>query len=570
MFSDRRSDNLIALSLVAFAGLVLLLSSGGMAKEYESGSPTVGPAPESGMASATAVIADLKKINPACPPPTVSKGSQCVLQEDTDLSSIGTLDISSFTKLNCQGHRIYTSHPGSNITDRSMPEVGIVIREAYGVKIQNCVIDGFDFGILALDSKVPEGMENDPGAMELLGNDILNNTIDGRYVPVGLVSVDNTRIKKNDISVKTDGGVGVLVLRDSDGNRIANNEISIDPNNDTSGAVKLPGPVTNLNPSNPGPGAVFISQGSGLPNLINVVIGDTLYQFPASDSTYPDESASEDNILEGNTITATRNRNDVSVSNSQRTVISGNDLKSARIAVLFGGAGFNETQQFPGRCTNDSSRLCLADSNCFIPGFDGSSKGSCANVTSKTLFWISDGAVIKDNRITGPLNKGMLVSTPNALIQGNNITGPMFNNTAFTLEDGSGIELRRFAIESATVTRNTVSDFPAPLRLFSNPVFGARISLNDFTDYADEVLTRGYVVPSELSVDGKGNYWGLSCQPPNYGFDPNKVLDVQTAMVQADGTIAITGTPNPYIVDSHPFGEPVAATTEDSLPAVCK
>ncbi len=49
-------------------------------------------------------------------------------------------------------------------------------------------------------------------------------------------------------------------------------------------------------------------------------------------------------------------------------------------------------------------------------------------------------------------------------------------------------------------------------------------------------------------MDGKGNYWGLTCAEG--GFEPTKVLQ-------------LGGTVNPNVVDSHPFGEPVAGDSHD-------
>src|SRR4029453_9715255 len=150
----------------------------------------------------------LQKIDPSCPTPTFKMGNQWLLREYVDLSVLNkTLEIAPFTHFNCQGHQIFTSHPGTSAQNRSQPEVGILLKSAYGIKIQNCVIQGFDFGIFALKSKIPPEATADPGMLQQLGNDILNNEVRGRSAAVELVEVDNTRIKENHITINRGSAV---------------------------------------------------------------------------------------------------------------------------------------------------------------------------------------------------------------------------------------------------------------------------------------------------------------------------------------------------------------------------
>src|SRR5262249_24791947 len=112
-----------------------------------------------------------------CPPPTVRSGSQCALQGDVDLFDLGTLEVGSFTHLNCRGHRIFTCRPGTDIHHRSNPEVGVLLEEAYCVTIQNCVIEGFDFPVFAVNAKVAPGARDDARQLESLANNLLNNAV---------------------------------------------------------------------------------------------------------------------------------------------------------------------------------------------------------------------------------------------------------------------------------------------------------------------------------------------------------------------------------------------------------
>ena len=87
-----------------------------------------------------------------CRSPTVKKGGQCVLIKNEMLEK--TLELASNTKLNCQNHKLTPKSAGSGLSQRSQPEVAIFFNAAKNVQIQNCTIDGFDFGIFAIKSKV--------------------------------------------------------------------------------------------------------------------------------------------------------------------------------------------------------------------------------------------------------------------------------------------------------------------------------------------------------------------------------------------------------------------------------
>src|SRR5437867_2986566 len=97
--------------------------------------------------------------NPGCPAPSVSKGGQCVLEGDAVLTD--TLHLPSSTKLNCKGHRLVPAAAGvlddprtiQNEFQPSQPELAIMVRQAFDTKIQNCRIEGFDFGILLAETK---------------------------------------------------------------------------------------------------------------------------------------------------------------------------------------------------------------------------------------------------------------------------------------------------------------------------------------------------------------------------------------------------------------------------------
>jgi hypothetical protein len=187
------------------------------------------------------------------------------------------------------------------------------------------------------------------------------------------------------------------------------------------------------------------------------------------------------------------------------------------------------------------------------------SKGTCSLTPQESVFWITDGGLIEDNIILSPFDIGLGCIGKDLTVRNNTLIGP--TRTA----SGVGIRLAaKNTLETAIVTGNTVSNVPIAVQLiYISPglaglvpsFFGAEVSLNDFTGYTIAVGTSNdYILPSDLSVDGRGNYWGLTCAEG--GFDPSKVLRVN-------------GTVNPNVVDSYPYGVPVANTLEEDLPATC-
>jgi hypothetical protein len=161
----------------------------------------------------------------------------------------------------------------------------------------------------------------------------------------------------------------------------------------------------------------------------------------------------------------------------------------------------------------------------------------------------------------------MQLATPVILVQGNTITGPVGPGTDFTTQGGIGINLQGNATPTAIITQNVVSNVPAPIRVVNGNVFGAQISLNDFTGYTDEAFVFKSSLSGELSVGLQGNYWGLPCDPTGGGgFDPSKVLLLSSGKVLSDGTVSTSGVVDPLFHDSNPYGVPVANTDPALLP----
>jgi hypothetical protein len=114
-------------------------------------------------------------------------------------------------------------------------------------------------------------------------------------------------------------------------------------------------------------------------------------------------------------------------------------------------------------------------------------------------------------------------------------------------------------LANGAAQRNVVDGPVTGLRLAMGVAsfFGAMVSLNDFTGYMNAVrVNNGYPPPTYLLANGRGNYWGLSCEPG--GFDPAEVS-------QDDGS-----PPQVVVEDDHLYGEPAVGTPDELLPPTCR
>src|SRR4030095_15675167 len=166
---------------------------------------------------------------PTIPDPQTS---ECYLNRDVN-NLLQPLELTSGISLNCRGHKIQPStagqpdNPATTAFDPvfSQPQLAIFLNEAHGITIENCVIDGgFDFGILAINSKDSEEGKNNPDAQQP-HNKIFNNTVNASYVAINLMASDRFEIELNRATYFVRGGAAILVHYDSDRNVIKNNTI---------------------------------------------------------------------------------------------------------------------------------------------------------------------------------------------------------------------------------------------------------------------------------------------------------------------------------------------------------
>jgi hypothetical protein len=534
----------------------------------------------------------------SCPPGTTLQmvGGQAQCRVDY------TLELASNTTLDCKNIPLVPVTQGTGVnpwpSSRSDPEVAVFLHNVRNVTIQNCPMDGFDFGIFALDIKdwTPQTQSPLQGArktakmpararkkqkisssktLPFIPIKIINNQISARFLPLTLMLVDKAQITGNTLTYNTIGGRGLYVGHNSDSNVInQNNQIIANLSTAARGAVRVPGPSDAS--SNPVTGlvdpdassAVLITHTEGPePALLNVVMkrttavaNPTLYQItvepyqPPEDTPYP-EDLSENNLFEGNIITFNQYPNDgIVVAGANRTVLRGNTIQtsSPTASIRFGiRVGIQTSKLFPSTCDLDRSRYCLSDSDCQIAALNEPSKGHCnpAPATSN-VSWLARYNLIEGNKITGLFNTGIAQAGINTTLQDNTITGQLSS-----AQQGQGIGLTLFGkypLETATITRNTVSNVDTALKLqqvfqgLPTSSFLARIGLNDFLSSRLSVLIDdNYSLTTKLSVNGQGNFWGIICA--NGGFDQNKVKTESGALVPAQ-----------TLTDDHPFGVSVA------------
>jgi Right handed beta helix region/Periplasmic copper-binding protein (NosD) len=563
---------LVALALGLVAPVKVATSQGDSAEEH----------------SIAIQIAHTRKLDPSCPPPTLERGNQCVLQEDVVLEE--TLELASDTKLNCRGHKLTPATVGvldeprtsENEFQPSKPELAILINEANSVTIQNCSIEDFDFGILSIKTKTPEDLKDNHGAVAQLSNKILQNNINVRTTGIHLLQSDNTLIAGNRVTYHSVGGRGIVLQLNSDNNKIIGNKIVSTDSASTGQVRRLPGgPIVAGIADN----GIQTFQSTPFTSLLNLIINNRLFQVGTPGALQDPEDAFrlDNNLIQLNTLediggvlstcsldpdtpcstdadcssidkgTCLLKAVNTSVAGIQtnfgsaNTIIRNNILRGWAVGISFGGVPsvlLEGGKQ--GTCSLDSSRLCrtIADCTFMIDRFGD--KGTCSGAKDVTVDGQSMNMLAEGNIIFGSILAGIhLGQTVGSTVRGNIIKGPT----------DRGINLIHDAILSGTVERNIISGSKNGIALTAGlaTFFGAKIRLNDITGYNNAVLTlEDYNLPSELSVEGKGNYWGLPCP----GFD-------RATVRMENGEI------NLKVIDSHPYDQPVATTPGHALPATC-
>jgi hypothetical protein len=470
----------------------------------------------------------------SCPPGTRATASACVLDADLVLSD--TIELPSFTTLDCRGYRILPSAVGSGTTQASYipsaPALAIAITGERGVVVRNCAIGAegarFDFGVIAINSK-------DAGKD---GHRIHNNEIHARDSAITFLRVDDARVNNNVITWTN--GSGISFARDSDRNRVNNNVMS-SPGAPPAAFRLVPGGTFG----NSFDDAIFMSS-FHLQPLFNLVIGGKLFQFPNSENgQYP---GNEDNFVGSNHLSlpgpsAGKSHAGILVSaNAARARLIGNTVSGAGTGIRLAGLMPEQSVTRPGRCVGEPSRFCLTNADCFIPGIDAAPVGTCTLPITEVRDLRARDTVVEDNRLYGPFNS-TAVPLRTAIFGGaGTVGGVIRGNLIYGTGTEAGITLVGEMLQSGLVMGNAVqgASFGILLQQSIATSFDARVFLNDITGSSTRAIGvfGTYTLPTELSWDGIGNYWGHLLPPCFNSSD----------------------TPIPGLIqDSYPFCVPVAA-----------
>jgi parallel beta-helix repeat protein len=446
----------------------------------------------------------------------------------------GTLEPASGATLDCQGQTLVPTALGtapvsaSALPPPSVPETAVFFHGVQGATVQNCSLQGFDYGFILFGS-------ND--------NRILSNTVSVRGMGAYLIDSNRNQITGNSITWSVTPGKGVLLDSLTDSNIVSGNTLI---ESGAAGSFNLRLSV----PSFPG-GTVVRDVGIFVIgfylNMATAYSNGALYQFNAlADPRVTGAQSASNNTVAGNTMLGS-----IRVSGGSRdNAVSGNTIRGNSTApgIIETSASAVSTP-FPGQCAQAASRLCFADTDCAIQGFDAASKGPC-EVNPPNVFLVGgswDNQLI-GNFIIGPLSTGISSVGHNSVIESNTISG----GTIATGISWAGSKTIQHNQVNATLAMNiTINTNAGPY----DPAL-TNVSLNDFTGYRTAVqIPAGWTVtPTLFSSGGRGNYWGLTCTMSG-GFDPSKV----------------SGAPASFVVkDDHPFGVAVAGTSLDLLPATCE
>ena len=108
--------------------------------------------------------------------PQIERGAQCVLEEDTELAE--TLELKPNTTLNCLGHVLTSNRPRNYRRRKYSIDAGSRYLSASGAGRHDTELrnsQGFDFGVLSIDSKLPAGIKKNPGAIAGIRNRVRQN-----------------------------------------------------------------------------------------------------------------------------------------------------------------------------------------------------------------------------------------------------------------------------------------------------------------------------------------------------------------------------------------------------------
>jgi hypothetical protein len=165
----------------------------------------------------------------------------------------------------------------------------------------------------------------------------------------------------------------------------------------------------------------------------------------------------------------------------------------------------------------DLDRYCESDADCYIGGIDSAPIGTCPAlqqdvVDLRGLFTVADG-----NLLVGPFNSTNQAQRAGIVAGAGTVGGIVRGNQVLASGIEAGISILGSSIETATVTNNRVdgASIGVLLSQMNAANFGACFALNDITGSVVRAVgvVGGYTLPTELSCNGSGNFWGHTSPP---------------------------------------------------------
>ena len=408
-----------------------------------------------------------------------------------DLVLAKTLRPASGTRIDCGGGtlrpavRSSRKHDGTLVPSR--PEVLVLLDRVTGVVIENCTLEGADFGVYVVRG----------GA-----HVIRDNHIDARSAAVVFRSSSDNHVSGNRLASDL---VGIWVRGDADRNRVWANEIVRKPG----GGVGFVQPgFADVDTIGPG----IVGAWTPYDAVTNIVVDGELIQIlnntddaPYDAARHTDDLQIWDNRIDGRAGSDTLD-DDFFVGvglmgGSRDGTATGNVVRGgAYPAASFGYLG--APRVFPGWCSEDASRRCgppewddFGQDDCFLPGVDKRPRGVCVGA----ILVDTEARVLNSRFLGNTLSDGDICLggylAPTSVFEGNE-----------TSRCRNGIEIGDYMYESGTVVANRSHDNGVGLYLFPGLAasFGATVERNDVVD--NEVQ----LVAEQRYVRLAGNYWGRS------------------------------------------------------------
>jgi hypothetical protein len=632
---------------IRFAAAACLLAMGGYAHADDADVPMDQSPERAGIVVPPARAGDrrmdlgrARRVDARCAPPLRNADGGCVLDGDVTIEE--TLSLRPATHLDCRNHRLQPAiaAPDGNTPGTSSPRVALLLDRAYGASVENCVVEGFDIGVLVTGAKLPPGS----AAWGPLRNRIVKDSIVAKTYAVAIAGADGVLVEQSLLSFRDGGGTAVMIALGSNANEVRKNVVSGSPFAALQPVwfpdVRLPPDAFRVN------AGVFVDFDGIYGAAVHITVGDEEIElttpYQEGDGGLIPVPPTGNMIIENDFTmpSTTSSAIAVGVAQANGTLVSDNVVheSSEGFVVLFYTTPPGESLIAAGRCARRGSRACAADDDCAVaggdlgpcvgavpvPGADLRARGTvvagntvagpvrcCAiEVGSSVDAIVQDNVIANSGRgvtvylptpifpgatrssVTGntidvlPNTNGILVGGDETYVAGNLVRGSPFNaiyinGSAPSVRDNlvsgaaaNGIQLFNHTGQTpGEIMRNRVLGAMVGFRLtMVTPglPFAWRVSLNDFVAAMRTAVFAppAYVFPAvELSVDGRGNYWGRTC---------------------ADGGFHPFGTANPdstrlQIVDSHPYGAPcgpldticpppdfsIALVPEDALPPTC-